>query len=263
MLAISDPQKSLLLAELAERATLRQASLVVLPIDPPGAAWTFEPYRDLYPASMIKVPIAAALTARWEEGSAAPEERVEITLANMTAEDMPSPFVPGYFATTRELCELMLTRSNNVAANVLIDFLGRDSITEFAQGLGLEQTFMRRKLSGSLPLINDPAAQGRNRHPAAESALLFASIAHGRLPGAHWLKETLGRQCWNDKLSTGLLPGDRFFHKTGETDEFRHDGGILTTNTDKTFVIVAYTALTEHDGDGAFQAYMHNLRTHL
>ena len=218
----------------------------------------------LSPASMIKVPIAAALAGRWAAGTLRTSDEVAIDPVNLTANDAPSPLVPGYRARLEELGRLMLTRSDNIATNVLIDVLGRESITRSCAELGLAATAVRRKLSGSLPLIDDPGAAGRNAHPAGDAALLFESIALGRVPGAGWLQQTLAAAEWNNKLNGGLDDGDRFAHKTGDTDEVSHDGGILTTVEGRRYVLVVYAPVSSPDGDDArFAALMRRLRASL
>ncbi|MBV9102205.1 MAG: serine hydrolase, partial [Candidatus Eremiobacteraeota bacterium] len=114
---------------------------------------------------------------------------------------------------------------------------------------------------GALPLIDDPEATGRNSHPAADAAALFAAIAQRAIPGAALLLEMLGRQRWNEKLARGLQPGDRFCHKTGDTDEVTHDGGILETAQGRRYVLVVYTALpSSPQGDARFVQFMDALR---
>jgi len=232
-----------LLRQLARDAGLASPSIVIQPEQPPGEAVVLDPCRPMYPASMIKVPLAAVLTTLWASGDLQAAGRAHVLAANMTANDAASPLVPGYVATLEELATLMLTRSDNVATNVLFDVIGRMRATKLAAAMGLSNTHFRRKLSGSLPLIDDPEATGRNAHPALDASSLFSAIARGTLPGARWLYATLLEQEWNDKLSRGLRPGDRFAHKTGETDEASHDGGILDTADGTRFVIVVYTAL--------------------
>ena len=260
LLAHPDAELSARLADLAAACALPEPSVVVLPLRPPGPALELEPDRPLSPASMIKVPIAAALADAWERAALAPDDPVAIAAADMTHNDLPSPLQPGYRATTREIGELMLTHSDNVATNTLIELLGRDAITAYVRRLGLTRTAVRRKLSGSLPLIDDPQAQGRNAHPASDAARLLSAIACDAVSGAAWLRATLAAQRWNDKLSPGLFPDDRFLHKTGETDEVRHDGGILHDVDGRSWVVVVYTALDERHGDAPLEAFMRRLR---
>jgi beta-lactamase class A len=253
------------LANFAEQTGLHEAAVVLE--GTPGTAHlrvAYEADRALSPASMIKVPIAAALCAHWEAGAAQPETRVTIDARNMTANDAASPLMPGYSATLTELGRLMLTRSDNVATNALIDVLGRDTINAFAYRVGLRATAVRRKLSGSLPLIDDPESTGRNAHPASDCATLLGAIAAGTIAGASWLSSALAAQEWNEKLSRGLQPGDRFAHKTGDTDEVTHDGGILDTAQGRRYVLVVYTALPSGArNDERFRAFMEALRPHL
>ncbi len=259
------------LRELAEAAGLAGPSIVIAPLEPraghppagvPGlGAVRLDPEAERYPASMIKTPIAACLAAAWARGDCRPEDRAGVTAANMTANDKPSPFVAGYSAGLEELATLMIARSDNVATNVLIDFLGRERITAHCVEIGLARTAVRRKLSGSLPLIEDPGATGRNSHPASDAAALFGAIARRELPGSEWLAGVLAAQEWNDKLSLGLRRGDRFAHKTGDTEEVSHDGGILETAEGHRYALAVYTALpSSPEADARFGAFMRALR---
>ena len=215
----------------------------------------------IYPASMIKTPLAAAAAAAVDAGRTRWDERVAVDSASMTFNDAPSPLEPGYVSTVVELVELMLTRSDNVATNALMDHLGRESATVEARALGLAETAFRRKLSGKLPLIDDPAATGRNSHPAREAADLFERIARGNVPSSPLLHRFLRGQVWNSKLSAGLESGDRFAHNTGDTDDTSHDGGILELAGGGRFVLVVYPELSSNDEtDARFAAFMQRIR---
>jgi beta-lactamase class A len=249
-------------AAAARAAGLRDLAFILEPLD--GAAVRLDDERPLYPASMIKTPLAAAVLALVERGDLGLDDRVPIETANMTANDLASPLVPGYRAALSELIELMIARSDNVATNVLIDVAGRDRATELLRGWGLAGTAVRRKLSGADPLIDDPEATGRNTHPAPDAAALFRLLARRALPHAAVLLGALERQHWNAKLSAGLFAGDRFAHKTGDTSEVSHDGGILTTESGRRYVVVAYTGMpSSDDADARLGAFMRALRPSL
>jgi beta-lactamase class A len=250
------------LAAIAAEHGLAQPSIVVAGLSEGLPSATLDAWRALYPASMIKVPIAFALDEARIAGRLRLSDRVSVVAANMTSNDAPSPFVSGYAATLAELGHAMLAKSDNVATNVLIDVLGRVEIGEACARLGLRETCVRRKLSGSLPLIGDRAATGRNAHPAADAAALFERLARTKEPA--WILDALGAQIWNDKLARGLTPGDRFAHKTGDTDEVSHDGGILELATGGVYVIVVYTALAATpENDVKLASFMRSLRPHL
>lgn len=249
----------------ALEAGLRPASIVVLPLDLAAGAVTLEPGLPLYPASMIKVPLVAAALSEIASGHLPPlDSLVSVDEANMTANDTASPMVPGYESTLLEVMTLAIARSDNVATNVLFDVVGRERATEIAQQrLGLRGTAFYRKLSGSEPLIDDPAWDGihRNAHPAADYAHLMRAVAENAIPHAALLREMLAAQEWNEKLSGGLLSWDRFLHKTGDTSEVTHDGGILLTGEGRRFVIVVYTGLpSTSENNARFAPFMRVVR---
>lgn len=254
-------------ARLADEAGLRPLALVVRRLDREEPAVEIDPQLAVYPASMLKTPLALAAYTLVQDGELDLDALHEVAQGNMTANDKPSPLVPGYRSPLTELLELMITRSDNVATNMLYDVIGRDRATAIVQErYGLTGTAFRRKLSGSLPLIHDPEWDGvrRNTHPAGDAARLFELIARSRVPFAGTLYRTLGRQEWNNKLSAGLEPGDAFAHKTGDTDEVTHDGGILETARGACYVVTVYTGLESSDEHNArFGTFMRALRPSL
>jgi len=253
-----------ILFRLAAEHGLDEASIVLDDLDVPAFALRVAPERQHYPASMIKLPIAMVLAALCEAGAYRLDERVEVGTGAMTANDAPSPFEPGYLAELGELARAMLSASDNVATNVLIDVLGRETITRACAAFGLRDTAVRRKLSGSLPLIDDPGATGRNAHPATDAAALLHLLARQAARGRSWVYDALLAQRWNGKLSAGLRPGDAFAHKTGDTDEVSHDGGILVLPDGRRFAFVVYTALPATPAnDARFAAFARDVRARL
>jgi beta-lactamase class A len=213
---------------------------------------------------MIKVPLVAATLFEIAAGRLAGSDEPAIDPANMTANDAVSPLIPGYRSPLDEVMHLAVSRSDNVATNTLFDVIGRARATAIVrEHFGLRDTVFARKLSGSDPLIADDGWDGstRNAHPAGDASRLFAAIARDEIPLSHRLREMLAEQAWNEKLSLGLLPGDRFLHKTGDTSEVTHDGGILIDARGQRWVVVAYTGLTSTDEHNArFAPFMRRIR---
>jgi beta-lactamase class A len=252
------------LAAFAEQAGLGAAQIHVLGLVSAQPGWSRDDGRFLYPASMIKVPLAVAVTLAIAAARLAWDTPVVVDPSNATVNDAPSPIEPGYAATVLELTTFMLQRSDNVATNQLYDVLGRERATADVHALGFRETFFRRKLSGDLPLIDDPEATGRNAFPAHEAARLFAAIAEDRVPEAATLRNILATSWWDVKLSRGLGAGDSFAHKTGDTDEVAHDAGILTLADSSRWVLVVYTELpSSEENDLRFGAFMRTLRPYL
>ena len=255
------------LAEVAKMVGLGDCSLVIRALEPGGASAEYRPEAPIYPASMLKVPLVAAALVEAAAGRLSLEDRFEVTEAHLTLNDAPSPLVMG---ATSQLCEIAhraIAYSDNVATNLLFDIVGRERATQIVrEAFGLAHTTFARKLSGGEPLIVDPAWDGvhRNAHPARDAARMFALVADGEVPHADLMMRALEAQWWNEKLSPGLRDGDRFAHKTGDTDEVAHDGGILTTAEGKCYVLVVYT---EQEGtkqhNTRISEFMRVLRTYL
>lgn len=233
----------------------------------------FGAYRadaNIYPASVIKAAVMAEAFHQYAVGIIDPEQTVVISGTNQTTTAEATPFEPGYRATIRELVDLMVTRSDNIATNQLFDVLRRERVTDYMRELGLATFLLGRKLSGSEPLIVDPETVGRNRLPPEEIGRLLTLIACDGVPGAAVQRRILAGCVHNQKLVPGLSPGDRFLHKTGETDEQSHDAGILETASGRRYVIVLYTTpepLPDHSdashADPHMTAWMRALRTTL
>jgi beta-lactamase class A len=252
------------LGRLAEAAGLGAAQIHVRSLGSGGPCWQADDGREIYPASLIKVPLAVAAGAAIDDGRLAWDDAVTVDERNATFNDAPSPMLPGYRTTVDELVTFMLQRSDNVATNQLFDLLGRERATADVRRLGLAGTTFRRKLSGRLPMIDDPQATGRNVFPAREAAELFVAIARDEVPQAAALRRILATSWWDVKLSRGLVAGDAFAHKTGDTDEGCHDAGILTLAGGARWVVVVYTELpSSDDADARFGAFMGTLRPHL
>jgi len=244
---------------LCTKVGLAGAAVVVRALQPPYVQLALRAAVPMGPASMIKVPIAVAAIAQLAED-------VELLVAphHMTSTDAPSPLQPGYRARLWEAIDLALARSDNVATNLLIDALDRHAANAYLAASGLSNTAIRRFLSGSLPRIPDTGALGENAHPAVDAATVFRLIAERRIASAERLEGVLAGQWWNDKLAAGLSEHDRFAHKTGDTDAWSHDGGILTTAQGRRWIIVLYTPYASSPTiDAAFAATMRSLRTLL
>ena len=249
------------LAALAADSGLGEAAIHVRAVAPGGPAWQHDDGRWIYPASMIKLPLALAAALAVADGRLAWSSPVTVDAADLTVNDAPSPALAGAVLPLEELVTLMLQRSDNVATNVLISLLGRERATADLHGLGFPRVAIRRKLSGGAALIADPDATGRNSLPAAEAAALFLALARGQVPDAARLLAMLTGQWWNDRLSQGLAAGDVFAHKTGETSTVAHDGGIVKFANGSQWVVVVYTELaSEGENDLRLGAFMRALR---
>lgn len=236
-------------------------------------ALQFAQYRgdaDVYPASVIKIAIMAEAFHQYAQGMLRPDATFSIAASNLTTTAEKTPFTPGHVAPVAQMVELMITHSDNIATNQLIDVLRRERVTDYMRSLALDSFLLGRKLSGSDPLVADPEMIGRNRMPPSQAARLLAFIATDQIAGAAQARAILGRCVDDEKLAAGLSPSDRFMHKTGETSDVNHDAGILETSAGKMYVLALYTQIhPESDrpassfGNQAMSTWMRRLREAL
>ena len=179
-------------------------------------------------ASLIKLPVMVEAFRREREGDLSLEE----THVLRNEERMPScgtlkAMHEGIRLTLRDLVHLMITVSDNTAANILIRRLGMDAVNRTAAGLGLTETRLNR-------LLFDDAARGRgifNTVSARDMGVLLEGIWRGEIVSAEasrQMLEILLDQQLSGKLPFYLHPMDiDVAHKTGEDENLTHDAGIL------------------------------------
>jgi beta-lactamase class A len=138
----------------------------------------------------------------------------------------------------RQLSELMITVSSNLATNLLMDKLGVDNIRACVHVLGADGMNVRRDLEDSKAF-----AQGLNNTTTARALLrLMEAIARGQAVDADSSRQmvaVLERQTVNDRIPAGLPSGTRVAHKTGEITGIRHDAAIVFAP--RPFVLVVLT----------------------
>ncbi|HMD39744.1 MAG TPA: serine hydrolase [Candidatus Acidoferrum sp.] len=141
----------------------------------------------------------------------------------------------GQTRTLRQLCELMITASSNLATNLLIEKLGVENIRAAVHSLHADGMNVLRG-------VEDGKAfeKGLNNTTTARGLLLLMeAIAHREAVDQEWsnqMIEILERQKFNEGIPAGLPPGTRVAHKTGEITKIHHDAAIVFAP--KPFVLV-------------------------
>jgi Beta-lactamase class A len=135
----------------------------------------------------------------------------------------------GTVLTIDQLINLMITQSDNTAANILIDRLTMDQINKTANKLGCLDTIIQRKMM-------DFKAQneGKDNFTSVEdlSTILMKIYANKCLGEKYDQKmiEILKQQENKTKIPRLLPAGTVVAHKTGELDRVENDTGIIFTN---------------------------------
>ena len=130
---------------------------------------------------MIKTPLALAAAAAIAAGRLVGPP-VDRRAAHLTVNDAPSPLRPGYAARSRELVDPDAPALGQRRDQRALRSRWAASARPPTSMRSASRTFFRRKLSGALPLIDDPAATGRNSHPAREAAALLDRARRRPLP---------------------------------------------------------------------------------
>jgi beta-lactamase class A len=160
----------------------------------------------------------------------------------------PRPLLKnGDTVTVNYLLDLMITRSDNSAANCLIDIAGRPNINKTMKengwaGSEVTRKFLRRK-------FEDPGYDTvRSTETCALHAADFMYKINTLQLVSPWvsmqLKALLGRQLDNTKLSPGLSSAAMFYHKSGWWSFYTHDVGIVDDGKIK-YVIALFTPIRE------------------
>jgi beta-lactamase class A len=141
--------------------------------------------------------------------------------------------------TNRDLAQFMVAVSDNAAANILIDRVGKDNINAMLHSLGLSKTILRRKM------MDIAAARRGDENVATPQEMI-------RLLEAIYKEKALNKQATAEfikQLSTkkqSYIPRDlpenvQVANKPGELEAVRNDSGIVFVQN-RPFAISVMTA---------------------
>ena len=140
----------------------------------------------------------------------------------------------------RQLIHLMITRSSNLATNILISLAGPDQVNATLRSIGANRTTVRRGVQD----IKAFDAGLINTTTARDLATILAAIETGRAANAaatREMRDHLLADEFNDRIPAGLPPGTRVAHKTGDITALAHDAGIVYPKGRKPYVLVVMT----------------------
>lgn len=207
----------------------------------------------IYPASVYKMYVAMEVLKQVHAGEHSLYSPYIVRSPNDVDRSKEISYDPrpllknGDTVTIRYLLDLMITRSDNTAANCLIDIASRTRINktmrEFKwQGSEVTRKFLRRA-------FEDP---GYDTIKGTETSALHAAdflyrIETGQLVNpwvSKQMKNLLGAQLDTSKLSAGLPVEASFYHKTGWWSIYTHDAGIVDDGKIR-FIIALFLPLPE------------------
>ena len=143
-------------------------------------------------------------------------------------------------ASVRELVELMITRSSNLAANLLIDLVSAARINRTAHQLGADSIAVLRGVQ-DIPAFN---AGLNNTTTARDLGALLWAIAQDQAASPEACQQmiaVLQRQRFNEGIPALLPRGTRVAHKTGDITAINHDAAIVYPRRGRPYVLVVLT----------------------
>lgn len=164
-----------------------------------GTEVGIEPDRPIPAASVIKLPIMAALYQAWADG-----------VLRRTRDDE---------AHLRR----MITRSSNTSTNALLHRVGMDRVNEWLRSNGYRQTAVRAFILRDEPF-------GPNTVTAREMTYLLRQIVRGEAVDADSsaeMRELLLKQRWRERIPAGLPKDVKCGNKTGTMSDLIHDVGFV------------------------------------
>ncbi len=203
-----------------------------------GSGIMLDPDRDFYAASLYKTWVMLeafnqqdAALLDWHELYIVSEyyESFGLNLGELQACDV---------VTLGDVLDRMMGRTDNVAANILLERVGAGNINRTLRSLGLSVTGF--------------VDEERLPTTAREMALLLEAIYEGEAineAASEQMLEALGTESIDDRIPALLPPGTQVAHKTGNWKDATHDAGIVLSE-DATYIIVVLTDFGYFD-DGA------------
>ncbi len=143
----------------------------------------------------------------------------------------------GQRASVRELTELMITVSSNLAANVLIELVGAERVQHSMRELGADSIAVLRGVED----IEAYEAGLNNTTTARDLGIILTAIAEARAADEASCREMLdilARQMFNDGIPAGLPDGTRVAHKTGLITRINHDTAVVELPSGRRYVLV-------------------------
>jgi len=204
---------------------LKRRNLVIFPLRKINIF--LNPTQAFPAASLIKLPIMAVCFQAAEEGKISLFEEMVLKNRYKTAgsgilKNMPA----GRKITISKLITLMITLSDNTAANMIITKLGREYINKKFKKIGLKQTVLNR-------LIMDLSARKKgieNYTSIQDLVSLLKRIYYKTLINKEYsetMLDILLKQKVNDRIPKYLPKNIRIAHKTGLEKHIVGDIGIV------------------------------------
>jgi beta-lactamase class A len=200
-------------------------------------------------ASSIKIAVLAELYRQAQQGKLKLTDFYTLQSSDLVGgSGITSVLTPGTTRLTlRDVAGLMISVSDNSAANVIIDRVGMENVNALLDSLGLTHTRLRRKMM-------DLKAAGEGRENIAtprEMMLLLANLYRGKVLNKQMTQDFFNLiSVHKESYIPRELPEDlKVANKPGELEGVRNDSGIVFTGK-RPYVISVMTTYLRRERDG-------------
>ncbi len=204
------------------RATMLRGSMGAVVVDvQTGASASVDAEQPFPAASLFKVPLLVEILAEGDRGQLDAERRLEIRPEDWTDGSGVLQARVGDRLSVRELTQLMIQESDNIAALVLLDAVGVTTTNATADQLGLHATRLVDHRAGDT---------GEHTTSAADMAHVLVGLASGTVINQHVSEEALGLLELKQSVSwlgDGLPFWVKVAHKWGDLPQARNDAGVV------------------------------------
>lgn len=198
--------------------------------------WAINGEEPFYAASVIKLPIMAAVFAMADQGKLALGECLTLKREDLVGgAGVLQHMTPGTRLPVYDLVTLMIIQSDNTATNMLIDLVGTDQIQQTMQELDMVNSqFYNKVMTVPVNLI------GRNMITASDVSGLLKRFANGQSTSLHACEKMIAimkkQQLRNgfaahlpkmDSDIVGVSPKWEIASKSGSVPGIQHDSGIF------------------------------------
>ena len=204
-----------------------------------GQLITFRGDQQVQTASVIKVPIMVEAFHQASSGKLNLDARHPFDEENrVPGAGILQDLSPGGHISLRDAITLMIVLSDNSATNHVIDAVGISNVNQRMVELGLENTFLNKKvfLEASAKLPPERSRWGLGSTTALEMLGLFEKIYRkeaGDKESCDEMIRILKKQRDQDQIPRYLhgknWHGIQIAHKTGALNRVRNDAGIVFT----------------------------------
>ena len=220
-----------------------------------GRDFSCEGDRPFHAASTIKVAVLVAIYKLAEEGRLRLGDTLHVRnrfrslvggeVFRVTANRDGDAEVHGRLGRSmrvHELARAMITRSSNLATNLLLDYVGLDEVRRIMGEAEIDGVEIARGVEDTRAFD----AGINNRVTARGLVSLFRHLCGGRFlrqPTREQMLDVLHAQEFNNMIPQRLPKGARVAHKTGEISTVCHDAGVVFLPGRKPYVLAILTEM--------------------